>query len=92
MGTLFGVDLYKSSLVTANGSSGYDNFMAGAGALGYISGAPILAGASEVVQAGPVAVEFERTGAEALTSVIGHAYLGVAVVDADKGILINSAQ
>ena len=42
------------------------------------------------MQMGKVLVEMEREGAKALTAIIGHAYLGLAVIDDDRGVLINS--
>tara|TARA_Y100001973_G_C5205094_1_gene340931 strand:+ start:1011 stop:1964 length:954 start_codon:yes stop_codon:yes gene_type:complete len=91
-GTIMGVEVYRSKWVKENGSSGYDNFMFGQGGIGYCDGSPALVGASEMLQAGAVSVELERSGTTALTKVIGHAYVGVAVIDADRGIIINSAR
>ena len=90
VGNLLGVDVYKSSHVK-NAGGAYKSAMFGVGALGYADGVPAsLPGASETVQFGKVLVEMERTGAQALTSIIGHAYLGISVIDDDRGVLINS--
>ena len=90
VGNLLGVDVYKSSHVTAAGGA-YNSAMFGVGALGYADGVPAgLPGAAETMQMGKVLVEMERTGAQALTSIIGHAYLGISVLDDDRGVLINS--
>jgi hypothetical protein len=90
VGNLLGVDVYKSSYVNDAGGA-YKSAMFGVGALAYADGVPAsLPGASELMQMGKVLVEMERTGAQALTSIIGHAYLGLAVIDDDRGVLINS--
>ncbi len=90
VGNLLGVDVYKSSYVNDAGGA-YKSAMFGVGALAYADGVPAsLPGAAESMQMGKVLVEMERTGAQALTSIIGHAYLGLAVIDDDRGVLINS--
>ena len=39
---------------------------------------------------GKVLVELERDGSKAITSVIGHSYLGISVLDDDRGVVIDS--
>jgi hypothetical protein len=91
-GNLFGVDVYRSAYVVANGSSGYDNAMFAAGALGYADGVPNIVGAAEVMDMGKIQVEFKREAIAATTRVVGHAYLGIGELDDARGVLILSAQ
>lgn len=90
VGNLLGVDVYKSSYV--NDSAGaYLSAMFGVGALAYADGVPAsLPGAAQSMAMGKVLVEMERDGAKAITSIIGHAYLGLSVIDDDRGVLIKS--
>lgn len=88
-GKLAGVDIYKSSHVEDNGTS-YDNFMMARGAIGYADGVPTIVGAGEMMQMDKVSIEFERTAAQALVSIVGHCFLGMAIVDDNKGCLISS--
>ena len=93
MGSLLGVEVYKSSVVNQNGSSGYDNFMIAPGALGYADGSVgQIVGAGDQMQAGPVKIEFSRTAGDALTFVIGTAYVGVVELNDNKGSQLLSAQ
>lgn len=92
VGSLFGVEIYKSSYVNANGSSGYDNFMFGAGGIAYADGVPNIVGAAQTMGMDKITIEMDRDAAKAITKIIGHAYLGVVVADANKGCLILSAQ
>ena len=39
---------------------------------------------------GKVFVEMERHGIAGITRVIGHAYLGISVLDDDRGCLVKS--
>lgn len=82
-GKIFGVDIYRSSHIETDGTD-YENFIADAGALAYADGVPQILGAAETMEMDKVVVELERTGASALTSVIGHAYLTVGVVDSNR--------
>lgn len=90
VGSLFGVDVYKTSHI--DGSAGhFDNLMWSAGALGYADGAVgQILGADGQVQAGPVTVEFVRDGLSATTTVLGHGYLGIAKLIDAKGVKIQS--
>lgn len=90
VGNLLGVDVYKSSYVNTD-SGAYQSAMFGVGALGYADGIPSsLPGAAQQMQMGKILVEMERSGAEAITSIIGHGYLGLSVLDDDRGVLIKS--
>jgi len=82
-GKIFGVDIYRSSHIESDATD-YENFIADAGALAYADGVPQILGAAETMEMDKVVVELERTGASALTSVIGHAYLTVGVVDSNR--------
>lgn len=88
-GQLFGVDIYRSSHV--NQAVGeYKNYMMGIGALAYADGTPQIIGASETMVMDKVTIEISRTPEQALTSVIGHAYLGCAIVEDARGTLLSS--
>lgn len=87
-GSFMGVEIYTSSYVI-NGGSNYQAAMFSPGAIGYATGMPAsLPGASEAMQMGEVMVEMDRTAAAALTQVVGHAYLGIAIIDDDRGVEI----
>lgn len=91
VGSLFGCEIYKSSYVNTNASAGYDNFMFSVGAFGYADGSPApIMGAAMTQQIDKVLIEMDRDATYALTSIIAHAYLGMSVLDANKGVLINS--
>lgn len=91
VGSLFGCEIYKSSFVNTNASSGYDNFMFSVGALGYADGVPqAIAGASQIQRLDKVLIEMDRDATYAISKIIAHAYLGMSVLDANKGVLINS--
>jgi len=83
MGKLFGIDIYRSSYVESDGTD-YENWIADGGAMGFVDGVPQIMGAAEVMEMDKVVVEVQREGAQALTSVIGHAYLSVGVIDSNR--------
>jgi len=90
VGNLLGVDVYKSSYIN-NAGGAHLSAMFGVGALAYADGVPAsLPGAAQSLSLGKVLVEMERDGAKAITSIIGHAYLGLSVVDDDRGVVIKS--
>ena len=90
VGNLLGVEVYKSSYINS-AAGGYNNAMFGVGALGYADGIPAgLPGAAQSMSMGKVLVEMERNAISAITRVIGHAYLGISVLDDDRGCLIKS--
>lgn len=91
VGSLFGCEIYKSSYVNTNASSGYDNFMFSVGAFGYADGVPaVLAGAAQTQRFDKILIEMDRDPTYAQSKILAHAYLGMAVLDANKGVLINS--
>lgn len=91
VGSLFGVDVYRSSHVNS-AASAYEGYMITPNCLGYIDGVPMgLPNSSEQMQMGKVMIEFDRTPTKALTRVVGHAYLGIGVVDTDRGCVIKSS-
>jgi hypothetical protein len=92
VGSLFGVELYKSSYVNANASSGYDSFMFGLGGLAYADGVPNIVGAAATMGMDKIVIEMDRDATKAITKIIGHAYLGVVVANANKGCLLLSQQ
>ena len=85
VGKLFNVDCYRSSHIETDGTD-YENFIADSGALAFADGVPQILGAAETMQMDKVSVELERTGAQALTSVIGHCYLAVSIIN-DKRLV-----
>lgn len=92
-GNLFGVDVYRNSLVKQNASSGYDNFMLSPMALGYVDGIPMgVRGASDLMEMGKVVVEFDRHPMKASTYVVGHAYLGISIIENARGVKLLSAR
>ena len=92
-GNLFGVDVYRSALVNQNGSSGYDNFMISPMALGFVDGIPMgVRGAADLMEMGKVVVEFDRHPMKASTFVVGHAYLGISIIENARGVKLLSAR
>ena len=83
IGKLFNVDVYRSSHISSDGTD-LDNFMADAGALGYADGVPQILGAPETMEMDKIVVELDRQGSTAITSVIGHCYLAVSVLDQNR--------
>ena len=83
-GQFLGVDIYKSSRVTEAGGN-KEGGMWGAGAIGFAEGTPNIA-YGDVVRpaASPLVVEFDRLASSATTSVVGHYYLGVAVIEQSR--------
>tara|TARA_Y100000401_G_scaffold33531_2_gene24919 strand:- start:10991 stop:11917 length:927 start_codon:yes stop_codon:yes gene_type:complete len=91
VGSLFGVEVYRSSHVT-NAASAHNGYMITPNCLGYIDGTPTsLPQAVDFMTMGKVLIEMERTATQALTRVVGHAYLGMAIIDQDRGCLIKSS-
>ena len=92
-GELFGVQVFRSSHVKENASSGYDNFMLGPDGLAYVDGIPdTVPGAVDLMSMGKVAVEFDRRPMEASVFVVGHMYLGCGIIDDSRLVKINSAR
>jgi len=89
-GSYLGVDIYTSSHVpTAAGL--HVGGMWAPGAIGFATGKPAaLAGAAQSMDMGDVLIEMERDASRALTSIVGHCYLGMGVVDADRGVKLSS--
>ncbi len=87
-GSFMGVEIYTSSHVTDNGSN-YAAAMWGPGAIGYATGTPAgLPGAAETMEMGEVVIEMDRDATKALTRIVGHAYLGLAIIDDNRGVEI----
>jgi hypothetical protein len=91
VGRFLNVDLYTSSYVNTSGGGDLQGAIFGAGALGYATGIPAdLAGASDFMAMGDIVVEMERDAATASTIVIGHAYLGMCIIDDNRGCRLVS--
>jgi len=92
-GNLFGVDVYRSKYVKENGSSGYDNYMISPMALGYVDGIPAgVQGSADLMSMGKVVVEFDRRPMSASTFIVGHAYLGLGIIEDARGVKLLSAR
>lgn len=92
-GNLFGVDVYRSKYVKENASSGYDNFMISPMALGYVDGIPAgVQGSADLMSMGKVVVEFDRRPMSASTFIVGHAYLGLGIIEDARGVKLLSAR
>jgi hypothetical protein len=92
-GNLFGVDVYRSKYVKENGSSGYDNYMISPMALGYVDGIPSgVQGSADLMSMGKVVVEFDRRPMSASTFIVGHAYLGLGIIEDARGVKLLSAR
>ena len=89
-GSYLGVDIYTSSHV--NQSAGqHVGAMWAAGAIGFANGVPqALAGAVQTMDMGDVLIEMERDATKAVTKIVGHCYLGMGVIDADRGVKLLS--
>ena len=91
-GTLYGVDVFKSSFVpTANSGADYFGMMIAPGAIGLATGtaAPVM-GSETVVPQSPIVVEFERDASNGSTIIVGSAFVGVGEIDDAKGVGILS--
>ena len=89
-GAYLGVDVYTSSHITTSAGSHVGALWA-PGALGFATGKPAaLVGAAESMDMGDVLIEMDRDATRALTSIVGHCYLGMGVVDADRGVKLLS--
>ena len=87
-GSFMGVEIYTSSYVI-DGGSNYQAAMFSPGAIGYATGMPAsLPGAAQSMQMGEVMIELDRTAASALTQIVGHAYLGIAIISDERGVEI----
>jgi hypothetical protein len=47
-----------------------------------------LPGAAQTMEMGEVMVEMDRDATKALTRIVGHCYLGMAIIDDDRGVEI----
>lgn len=91
-GNLFGVDVYSSALgVKQNASLGYDNYMISPMALGFVDGIPAgVRGSADLMAMGKVVVEFDRRPMSASTFIVGHAYLGLGIIEDSRGVKLLS--
>jgi hypothetical protein len=88
-GQYMGVDIYTSSYVEDDGTDFAHGIWA-PGALGYATGAPAIVGAAQVMEMDQVTIEFDRDPTKALTRIVGHAYLGLSILDQDRGVMMKS--
>lgn len=85
VGRFLNVDMYTSSYVNTDGSGDLNGAIFGIGALGYATGTPSDIPSSDLMQMGDIVVEMERDAATASTIVMGHAYLGLGILDDVRG-------
>lgn len=89
-GSYLGVDIYTSSHITQSAGQ-HVGAMWAPGAIGFATGKPAaLVGAAESMDMGDVLIEMDRDATRALTSVVGHCYVGMGIVDADRGVKLLS--
>lgn len=84
-GSYLGTDIYKISKVTSSGGN-RNGGMFGANCLGYRIGTIEQVIGSTLIRADEYAVEFERDASKGITEVVGHAYVGVAVLEDARGV------
>lgn len=84
-GQFLGVDVYKISKINSAGGNRH-GAMVGAGCLGYRIGTVESVIGSTIIRADEYAVEFDRNSSAGTTSVIGHAYVGVAILEDARGV------
>jgi hypothetical protein len=90
-GNLFGVDVYRSAHVKENASAGFDNYMISPMALGFVDGIPSgVQGSADLMSMGKVVVEFDRRPMSASTFIVGHAYLGIGIIEDARGVKLLS--
>ena len=89
-GNFMGVEIYTSSYITNDGTD-HQGAVFAAGALGFATGMPAgLPGAAESMEMGEVMIEMDREADKALTRIVGHAYLGMSIIDDNRGCLLIS--
>ncbi len=90
IGTLLGCTVYRSSYVNSAGGA-RENYMMGTDGIAYVDGVPQgPAGASDYMVMDKILVEFSRYATQNVTAIMGSCYLGVSVVDADRGVLLKA--
>lgn len=88
-GNFLGVDIYKSDKIIEDGSGDAHGGMWGLGALGYKTGTVLSPMGGFVTSPGSeIVVEFERVAHAATTEIVGHAYLGLSVLEDARGVQI----
>ena len=86
-----GVEIYTSSYIT-NDATDHAGAIFAAGALGFATGMPSPVGANEAMEMGEVSIEMDRDSVKGYSqSVVGHAYLGMSIIDDFRGVTLISA-
>ena len=89
-GSFMGVEIYTSSHITNDGTD-YLGAVFAPGAVGFATGMPgALPGAAQTMEMGEVLIEMDRDATKAITRIVGHAYLGMSIIDDDRGVLIKA--
>ena len=82
-----------ASTLKRDGSSGFDNYMISPMALGYVDGIPSgIQGSADLMSMGKVVCEFDRRPMSSSTFIVGHAYLGLGVIEDARGVKLLSAR
>ena len=90
VGDLLGCSVYRSKYVNSAGGA-RENWMNGVDALAYIDGVPTnVAGSPDYMQMDKILIEFDRQTFQSTTAIMGTCYLGLSVVDADRGVLLKA--
>lgn len=84
-GSFLGVDVFKSSYVNSAGGNRH-GAMFGSGALGYRIGQIEQVIGSTIIRADEYAVEFQRDASKGITEVVGHAYVGISILEDSRGV------
>lgn len=89
-GTFLGIDFYKSSRVnTANSAADVAGAIWGAGAIGWASATPRPVPGAVMSAPNPfVTVEIQRPDRVASTIILGHAYMGMSVLEDSRGVAV----
>jgi hypothetical protein len=89
-GSFMGVEIYTSSHITNDGTD-YLGAVFAPGAIGFATGMPgALAGAAQTMEMGEVLIEMDRDATKAITRIVGHAYLGMSIIDDARGVLLKA--
>lgn len=90
VGDLLGCSVYRSSYINESGGA-KQNFMAGVGGIAWVHGVPTnISGSADYMVMDKILVEFDRRSTSSVSTIMGTAYMGVSVVDADRGVLLNA--
>ena len=85
------MDIYRSDKVVVDGGGDAHGGMWGLGCMGYKNGTMINPQGGVVTSpSGEIVVEFERIAVSATTVIVGHAYLGLSVIEQARGVQLRT--